>query len=103
MTHTPRILALPLDTLDRHQARYRRQDDDYRVATELTLSRSDYEGLGRPTTLYATLSGEVPQLPVSEVKWYADPEDPENGAQITADEWARLPKAEQDNWVEVAP
>lgn len=64
MNHTPRIIALPLDTLDRTTARYRLQDDDYRVATELMLSRADYEGLGRPTTLYATLSGEVPQLPV---------------------------------------
>lgn len=61
--HTPRIIALPLDTLDRTTARYRLQDDDYAVATELTMSRADYEGLGRPTLLYATLSGEVPQLP----------------------------------------
>lgn len=63
--HASRIIALPLDTLDRTTARYRLQDDDYRVATEMTLSRSDYEELGRPTMLYATLSGEVPQLPTA--------------------------------------
>jgi len=62
--HTPRLLALPLDTLDRTAARYRVQPNDYQAATELTMPRALWEDLGSPSLLFATLSAEVPQLPV---------------------------------------
>lgn len=62
MTDTPaRIIALPMDTLDRTAARFRIQPDDYKAATELTLARSEWEDLGMPSVVYARLSATPPE------------------------------------------
>jgi len=64
MTDSPaRIIALPMDTLDRTQARFRIQPDDYKAATELTLARSEWEDLGMPSVIYARLSATPPEFP----------------------------------------
>lgn len=83
MTHTPKIMSLPIDTLDRTTVRFRLQEDDYMVANELTMGRSTWEALGSPSRLYLTLSGEVPQLAPDQMM---DAIDPETGYATTGPE-----------------